>query len=214
MIASRASDLVAKAAFRLVARTFFRVRLKGVEQVPSAGPALLVSNHVTHLDAFLIGAAVGPVVRFLAWKSYYDNRLLTWGFRIGKAIPIGTSPRQIANAIEKAHLHLSRGEIVCIFAEGSISRTGDLLPFKRGLEVIARGMCVPIIPVHLGGLWESVFSYEGGRFLWKRPRHLRHPVVVSFGAPLPASACATEVRRAVQSLNGSWSPSRSVTNSR
>jgi acyl-[acyl-carrier-protein]-phospholipid O-acyltransferase/long-chain-fatty-acid--[acyl-carrier-protein] ligase len=200
MIPARASDLLTKAAFRLVARALFRVRVLGVEHAPSAGPALLVSNHVTHLDAFLIGASVGPVVRFLVWKPYYDNKLLTWGFRIGKAIPIDTSPRQIAGAIEKARLQLSRGEIICIFAEGCISRTGDLLPFKRGLETIAQGMDVPIIPVYLDGLWESVFSFEGGRFFWKRPRRLRHPVVVSLGPPLPPSSAATEVRRAVQEL--------------
>jgi acyl-[acyl-carrier-protein]-phospholipid O-acyltransferase/long-chain-fatty-acid--[acyl-carrier-protein] ligase len=210
MIAARASDLLAKAAFRLVARTFFRIRIEGIRHVPSAGPALLVSNHVTHLDAFLIGAAVGPVVRFLAWKPYYDNKLLTWGFRIGKAIPIGTSPRQIADAIEKARHQLSRGEVVCIFAEGSISRTGDLLPFKRGLEAIACGMNIPIIPVHLGGLWESIFSYQQGPFIRNRPRRLRHPVVISFGKQLPASAPAAEVRRAVQALNIGGASPRSV----
>ena len=200
MIASRLSDLMVWCAFRLVVRPLFRIRILGSEHIPSTGPALLVSNHLTYLDAFLIGACVDPVVRFLVWKPYYDHKLLTWGLRIAKAIPIGTGPRSVAQAIQRSRSELGRRHILCIFAEGSISRTGELLPFKRGLEVILRGMDAPIIPVHLGGLWESVFSFKGGRFLWKRQRYLRHPVAISFGPPLPASSTAKEARQAVERL--------------
>jgi acyl-[acyl-carrier-protein]-phospholipid O-acyltransferase/long-chain-fatty-acid--[acyl-carrier-protein] ligase len=200
MIAARLSGLLVGFTFRLVARPLFRIRILGREHIPSRGPALLVSNHLTHLDAFLIGACIGPVVRFLVWKPYYDCKLLSWGLRMAKAIPIWTSPRSAADAIERARGELERGHILCIFAEGTISRTGTLLPFKRGLEAIARGPGAPIIPVHLGGLWESVFSFEGGRFLWKRPRYFRHPVVISFGAPMSASSTACEVRHAVEQL--------------
>ena len=200
MIAARLSDLLVGLTFRLVARPLFRIRILGREHIPARGPALLVSNHLTHLDAFLVGACIRPVVRFLVWKPYYDYKLLTWGLRLAKAIPIWTSPRDAAQAIERARGALECGQILCIFAEGSISRTGELLPFKRGLEAIARGIDAPIVPVHLGGLWESVFSYEGGRFFWKRPRCLRHPVVISFGTPMSASSTASEVRHAVEQL--------------
>lgn len=198
--ASRLSDLLVRLTFRLVARPLFRIRILGREHIPSCGPALLVSNHLTYLDAFLIGASLGPVVRFLVWKPYYDHKLLNWGLRIGKAIPIGSGPHSAAQAIERARRQLERGHILCIFAEGSISRTGELLPFKRGLEAIVRGVDANIIPVHLGGLWESAFSFEGGRFSWKRLRCLRHPVVISFGPPMPASSTATEARQAVAQL--------------
>jgi acyl-[acyl-carrier-protein]-phospholipid O-acyltransferase/long-chain-fatty-acid--[acyl-carrier-protein] ligase len=181
MMAARLADLLVGFAFRLVARPLFRIRILGREYIPSRGPALLVSNHLTHLDAFLIGACLGPVVRFLVWKPYYDHKLWNWGLRLAKAIPIWTSPRSAARAIERARGELECGHILCIFAEGSISRTGELLPFKRGLEAIVRGMDAPIVPVHLGGLWESIFSFRGGRFFWKRPLHLRQPVVISFG---------------------------------
>ena len=187
-------------AFRLVTRPLFRIRVLGGEHIPSHGPALLVSNHLTYLDAFLIGACVGPVVRFLVWKPYYDHKLLNWGLRIAKAIPIGTGPHSAAQAIERSRRVLERDEVLCIFAEGSISRTGELLPFKRGLETIVRGLDAPMIPVHLGGLRDSVFSLDGGRFSWKRLRCLRHPVVISFGAPMPASSTATEARQAVAQL--------------
>jgi acyl-[acyl-carrier-protein]-phospholipid O-acyltransferase / long-chain-fatty-acid--[acyl-carrier-protein] ligase len=200
MMATRLSDILVACAFRLVTWPLFRIRILGREHIPSRGPALLVSNHLTYLDAFLIGACLGPVVRFLVWKPYYDHKVLNWGLRIAKAIPIGTGPRSAAQAIKGARAELQRGHVLCIFAEGSISRTGELLPFKRGLEAILRGADAPVIPVHLGGLWGSVFSFKGGRFLWKRPRHLRHPVVVSFGPPLPATATAAEARQAVERL--------------
>ncbi len=200
MIPARLSDLVVWLAFRLIARPLFRIRILGREHIPSCGPALLVSNHLTHLDAFLIGACLGPGVRFLVWKPYYDHKLLTWGLRLAKAIPIWEVPQTAAQAIKRARGELERGHILCIFAEGSISRTGELLPFRRGLEAIVRGLDVPVVPVHLGGLWESVFSFEGGRVFWKRPRSLRHPVVVSFGGPVPASSTANDVRQAVEQL--------------
>ena len=200
MIAGGLSDLLVGFVFRMVARPLFRIRILGREHIPSRGPALLVSNHLTYLDAFLIGACLQPVVRFLVWKPYYDHKLLTWGFRLAKAIPIWTRPHGAKRAIEQARGELERGHVLCIFAEGAISRNGNLLPFKRGLEAIVRDRPAPIIPVHLSGLWDSVFSFEGGRVFWKRPRHLRHPVVISFGPPMPASSLAHEVREAVEQL--------------
>lgn len=200
MIEGGLSEALVRLAFRAVTQALFRVRALGREHAPSHGPALLVANHLTHLDAFLIGSCFEPVVRFLVWKPYYDHPLMTWGLRLAKAVPIWTTPHGAANAIRRARGELERGHIICIFAEGSISRTGDLLPFKRGLEAIARDLDAPIVPVHLDGLWESVFSFEGGRFFWKWPRRLRHPVVISFGPPMPASSTAQDVRQAVQQL--------------
>ena len=200
MMAAGLSELLVGGAFRAVSRVLFSVRVRGREHIPLQGPALLVSNHLTHLDAFLIGASIGPVVRFLVWQPYYELKLLAWGFRLAKAIPIWERPHSAARAIERARRELERGHVLCIFAEGSISRTGDLLPFKRGLEAIARDLNAPIVPVRLDGLWESVFSFRGGRFLGKRPRRWRHPVVISFGAAMPGSSTAREVREAVEGL--------------
>jgi acyl-[acyl-carrier-protein]-phospholipid O-acyltransferase/long-chain-fatty-acid--[acyl-carrier-protein] ligase len=90
--------------------------------------------------------------------------------------------------------------VVGIFAEGAISRTGNMLPFKRGFEKIVEGLDVPVIPVHLDRLWGSIFSFEGGRFFWKWPRRLPYPVTVSFGRPMPASSSASEVRQAILEL--------------
>jgi acyl-[acyl-carrier-protein]-phospholipid O-acyltransferase / long-chain-fatty-acid--[acyl-carrier-protein] ligase len=193
-------DRLTRLTCRLVARTLFRIEIRGRENIPRRGPALLAANHLTHLDAFLIGSCVDPAVRFLIWKPYYDQRLLTWALRIARAIPIETRPHSLASSIEQARRELQAGSVVCIFAEGAISRTGVLQPFKRGIEAIVRGRDVPIVPVHLDGLWESIFSMRGEQPFARIPRHLRHPVSISFGAPMPSGSTAGEVREAVGQL--------------
>ncbi len=193
-------DFLIRFVLWMLTHTFFRVRIVGQENVPFRGPALLVSNHMSHVDGFLIGACVQRFIRFMVWKPYYEARPLHWFFRLTKAIPVGASgPRDVVESIRKARKELQDGHVVCIFAEGAISRTGNLLPFKRGLEKIAGGMDVPVIPVHLDRLWGSIFSFEGGRFFWKWPRRLPYPVTVSFGKPMLRPA-AHNVRQAILEL--------------
>ena len=91
--------------------------------------------------------------------------------------------------------------MVCIFAEGAVTRTGNLLPFKRGMEKIVKGLDAPIIPVHIDRMWGSIFSFERGRFFWKWPRRIPYPVTVSFGAPMASSTPVHEVREAIQELS-------------
>jgi acyl-[acyl-carrier-protein]-phospholipid O-acyltransferase/long-chain-fatty-acid--[acyl-carrier-protein] ligase len=95
---------------------------------------------------------------------------------------------------------LRNNEVVCIFAEGQITRTGQMLPFRRGLERIMKDVPVPIVPVNLDGVWGSIFSFARGRFLWKVPHHIPYDVTVSFGKPMPPTSTAIEVRAAVQEL--------------
>jgi acyl-[acyl-carrier-protein]-phospholipid O-acyltransferase / long-chain-fatty-acid--[acyl-carrier-protein] ligase len=185
----------------LATHTFFKIRIVGQENVPFRGPALLVANHMSHVDGFLIGACVQRFIRFMVWKPYYEMPALNWFFRLAKAIPVGAGgPRDVAGSVKVARKELERGHVVCIFAEGAISRTGSLLPFHRGLEKIVVGLGVPVIPVHLDRLWGSIFSFERGRFFWKWPRRIPYPVTVSFGAPMPSTVQAHEVRQAILEL--------------
>jgi acyl-[acyl-carrier-protein]-phospholipid O-acyltransferase/long-chain-fatty-acid--[acyl-carrier-protein] ligase len=185
----------------LLTHTFYRIRVVGRGNIPLRGPALLVSNHVSFVDAILIGASMPRFIRFMLHREYYDNRWLHGFFRLMKAIPVmTTSPRGIIESLRRARQEVDAGQVVCIFAEGAISRTGHLLPFRRGFEKIVEGSNVPIVPVHLDRIWGSIFSFKGGRFFWKRPRLLPYPVTVSFGTPLPSSATVQEVRQAVQEL--------------
>ena len=105
------------------------------------------------------------------------------------------------HSLREATDALRNGEVVCIFPEGQITRIGQMLPFRRGFERIVKGIDVPIIPVNIDGLWGSIFSFSGGRFLWKLPRHIPYPVRVTFGKPLPSTASTTDVRMAVQELS-------------
>jgi acyl-[acyl-carrier-protein]-phospholipid O-acyltransferase/long-chain-fatty-acid--[acyl-carrier-protein] ligase len=189
-------------SFWLLTHTLFRIRILGPENVPFRGPALLVANHMSHVDGFLIGASVQRFIRFMVWKPYYDLKPLRWFFRLTKSIPVAThGPRDMAQSIRAARGELAGGHVVCIFAEGAISRTGNMLPFKHGMEKIVERLDVPIIPVHLDRLWGSMFSFERGRFFWKWPRRIPYPVTVSFGAPMPSCSTAHEVRQAVQELS-------------
>ncbi|MDE3166706.1 MAG: MFS transporter, partial [Acidobacteriota bacterium] len=184
-----------------VTHSLFRIRIRGQQNVPFRGPALLVANHVTFVDAFLIGSCVQRFIRFLVWKPYYELRPFHWLLRRMYALPVGTSgPRDMVASIRAARREILAGHVVCIFAKGSISRTGNLQPFRRGLEKMVEGTGAPIVPVHLDRLWGSIFSFEGGRVFWKWPKHLPYPVTVTFGEPLPADTPAHAVRQAIQEL--------------
>jgi acyl-[acyl-carrier-protein]-phospholipid O-acyltransferase/long-chain-fatty-acid--[acyl-carrier-protein] ligase len=194
-------DFFVRFALWLLTHSLFRIKIRGAENVPFHGPALLVSNHMSHVDGFLIGACVQRFIRFMVWKPYYELKTLNWFFRLTNSIPVGTSgPRDMVESIRAARKEIAAGHVVCIFAEGAISRTGNMLPFKRGLEKIVDGTDVPIIPVHLDRMWGSIFSFERGKFFWKWPKSIPYPVTVSFGRALPSNTPAHQVRQAVQEL--------------
>jgi acyl-[acyl-carrier-protein]-phospholipid O-acyltransferase / long-chain-fatty-acid--[acyl-carrier-protein] ligase len=193
-------DFLVRFILWMLTHTIFKIRIVGQEYVPFRGPALLVANHTAHVDGLLIGACVQRFIRFLVWRPYYEMHGIHGVLRLMKAIPVGTGRRDTVEMLQRARQELVDGHVVCIFAEGAISRTGNLLPFKHGLERIAQGLDVPIIPVHLDRLWGSIFSFERGKFFWKRPKHVPYPVTVSFGRPLPSAAAAHEVRQAIQEL--------------
>jgi acyl-[acyl-carrier-protein]-phospholipid O-acyltransferase/long-chain-fatty-acid--[acyl-carrier-protein] ligase len=179
----------------------YKIRIVGAENIPARRAALLVANHVSLVDAFLIGATMQRFVRFMLWRPYYELKGLNWFFRLNKSIPISSgSARDTVLSIRQAREELVQGHVVCIFPEGAITRTGNLLPFKRGMEKIAAGLDVPVIPVHLDRVWGSIFSFSSGRFFRKLPRRLPYPVTVSFGKAMPSNTTAFEARQAVQEL--------------
>jgi acyl-[acyl-carrier-protein]-phospholipid O-acyltransferase / long-chain-fatty-acid--[acyl-carrier-protein] ligase len=182
--------------------TLYRVKVLGRDNFPDKTGALLVCNHMSFVDALLLIASTDRPIRFLIYKGIYDLKFVKPFARMMKAIPISSEqrPRDMIRSLRTATDALREDEIVCIFAEGQITRTGQMLPFRRGLERIMKGVAVPIIPVNLDGVWGSIFSFDRGRFLWKMPRRIPYPVTVSFGKPMPSTATAVELRRAVQEL--------------
>ncbi|MBV9075510.1 MAG: AMP-binding protein [Acidobacteria bacterium] len=186
----------------LLTHVFYRVRVIGRENLPTESGALLVCNHMSFVDAVMILAAARRPIRFLIFQDIYELPMVRPWMKMLRAIPISSEqrPRDLIRSLREATEAIRGGELVCIFAEGQITRTGQMLPFRRGMERIMKGVDAPIVPVNLHGLWGSIFSFEGGRFLWKRPRRIPYPVTVSFGQPLPGDSSPFVVRQAVQEL--------------
>lgn len=202
-------DALVRFVLWLVTHTVYRIEVVGENSVRHGG-ALVVANHVSWVDAFLIGAATDRMVRFLMFRPYYEAPGLTWFFRRMHVIPVaaGDSEELKEQSLRRARDEVAAGHVVCIFAEGSITRTGNLLKFKRGFERIATRGMAPIVPVYLDGVWGSLFSWERGRLLFKLPRHLRYPVRVVFGEPMPSASRAHEVRGRMQELSATAIASR------
>lgn len=187
---------------RLFLRPFYRIRVKGLEHIPETGGALIVCNHISYADAVLLLAACPRPIRFIMARSFFSRGYLNPIARMSGAVPISAddSPREIAKALHAAGKRVAAGEIVGIFAEGALTRTGALQAFNRGLEIIMRKQTAPIIPAALDGLHGTAYSYRDGQFV--SPWHSRFPVKVSlaFGSPLPPATSAPEVRQAVSEL--------------
>jgi acyl-[acyl-carrier-protein]-phospholipid O-acyltransferase/long-chain-fatty-acid--[acyl-carrier-protein] ligase len=190
----------------LLTHSIYRIRVVGRTNVPETGGALLVSNHLSFVDAMLLSASINRAIRFLMFSDIYERPLVRPWARLSRAIPISDKfqPREMIHSLRDAANAIREGELVCIFAEGEMSRTGQLLPFRRGFERIMKShtqeLHAPIIPVNLDGLWGSIFSFERRRFFWKFPRRIPYPVTVSFGRPMLPASTAWQVREAVQQL--------------
>jgi len=189
-------------ALVLLGHILYRLKVIDTKHVPQEGGALLVPNHLSYIDALFILASVDRPVRFIMNDTFYNKPYVYPIAKTLRSIPINSTggPRMILNALRTAGEALDKGELVCIFAEGQISRTGALLSFRRGMQRIVKGRNVPIIPVHLDRVWGSIFSYERGRFFTKRPKQLPYPVTVSYGEPLPTTTPFWQVRQAVMEL--------------
>ena len=195
-------DALLRLLLWIATHTLYRIHLTGRENVPAKGGALIVPNHVSMVDAVLLIASIDRPIRFLMFKGSYDHWLVKPFAKIMGVIPISSQlrPRELIHSLRTATQALHDGEVVCIFPEGQMTRIGQMLPFRRGMERIMKGVDAPIIPVNLGGVWGSIFSFERGRFLWKLPHRIPYPVTVTFGKPMPPTTGAPEVRQAVQEL--------------
>ena len=170
--------------FRVLRALVYRVKTQGLENLPRTGGVLLVPNHLTYVDAVVLQLACPRPIRFLVYRTIYEIQWLNPVFRWIQAIPI--SETQAKDAIRLASEKLTAGEVVCIFPEGELSRSGTLLKLKKGFELIARRAGTPVVPVWLDRLWGSIFSFKGGHFFKKRPTRIPYPVTVAFDTPIPS----------------------------
>lgn len=147
-----------------LSHTMYRVRHEGLGNIPEEGAAVIVSNHVTFMDAVIMSGAIQRPIRFVMDDAIFKLPVVGKLFRLVGAIPICS--RQKNKAIyEQAFVQISAalkaGELVCIFPEGKLTRDGEINEFKNGINKIIEADPVPVIPMALQGLWGSTFSYSG-----------------------------------------------------
>jgi acyl-[acyl-carrier-protein]-phospholipid O-acyltransferase/long-chain-fatty-acid--[acyl-carrier-protein] ligase len=195
-------DSLMRFIFWVLTRSLYRVRVIGRENIPEKGGALFVANHVSFVDSMLLIASTDRYIRFLMDKDFFELPFIKPFARMLRVIPISgrQNLRDLILSLREASSSIQHGDVVCIFAEGQMTRIGQMLPFRKGFERIMKHVDAPIVPVHLDGIWESLFSYHKGRFFFKWPSAPLRPVTVTFGKPLSSKATAVEVRRAIQDL--------------
>ncbi|NLI81559.1 MAG: MFS transporter [Deltaproteobacteria bacterium] len=179
----------------LIANFMYRLQVTGTENIPSEGPAVLVSNHVSFVDWLLIASACPRPVRFVMHYKFFEIRLMRRFFRDGKVIPIAgiqENPQILREAFLQITEELRRGQIVCLFPEGRITRDGTKRKFRPGVEWIVRKFPAPVIPIALNGLWGSFFSRKYGRPMSKPFRRFWSRIAVAIGKPVPPHEVSAE----------------------
>ncbi len=204
-IYAQVPEFAARFLVWLLTHTLYRVRHAGLEHIPEKGGALIASNHVSYVDALLIGGEVRRPIRFIMYKPIFDIPVLNFIFRAGGAIPICSrnEDEQAYNAaMDSIAAGLARGDLLAIFPEGQLTRDGEMNEFKAGIERIVQRTPVPVVPIALRGLWGSIFSHSPGAV--KNPlRRFRSKVTVVAGVPLePEKVSAARLYEVVLALRG------------
>src|SRR6266513_4146342 len=170
---------------RPLVRCVYRVTTQGIQNLPKGG-FLLLPNHITWVDAIVLQLACPRPIRYIIDQEFYRKPLLHPFLRAVRCIPIDT--RHPRSAIRAAADQIAAGEIVCLFPEGQLTRSGTLLRLRRGYELIAQHANAKVVPVWLDRLWGSIFSFQGGKFFTKWPKEIPYRVTVAFGKSLEAKA--------------------------
>ena len=193
----------------LLIHTIHRVSTVDVERIPEEGAAVLVCNHVRYVDAIVILAASPRPIRFVMDHRIFKTPLLGFIFRTGKAIPIAPAhenPWLMEKAFVDIAQALHEGELVCIFPEGKLTRTGEMNEFRGGIAKIVARSKVPVIPMALRGLWGSMFSRDASNVFERSfSRGLRSRLALAVGQPVPPQEVTPEgLYEQVLELRGDW----------
>jgi 1-acyl-sn-glycerol-3-phosphate acyltransferase len=187
----------------LLGHSMYRVEHQGLDAIPEEGPAVLVCNHVSFVDALLVGGAVRRPVRFVMYYKIYNLPVLNFIFRTAGTVPIAGRNEDLLiydAAFKKIAEYLRNGELVCIFPEGKLTGDGEINEFKSGIERILAENPVPVIPMALQGLWGSFFSRDPRKRLFRR---LWSRIKLVAGAPLGAEQADRQLLQAqVAALRG------------
>jgi 1-acyl-sn-glycerol-3-phosphate acyltransferase len=192
----------------ILVRTLYRLQLHGIEKhIPDEGPALIVCNHVSFMDALILSASIPRPVRFVMYYKIFNVPVMRWIFRTGKAIPIAGAkedPEVMQRAFEEIDAALADGQLVGIFPEGALTRDGEIAAFKSGVERVLKRRPVPVVPMALKHMWTSMWSKRDGRMRQMRvPRRFRARIEVMADAAVDGrEANAALLEAKVRALRG------------
>jgi 1-acyl-sn-glycerol-3-phosphate acyltransferase len=168
----------------------YRPKTTGLENIPEAGPAILICNHVSYVDWLILSGAIRRPIRFVMYYKFAEIPLLRYLLRQAHVIPIAgfkEDPKLLEAAFARVHVDLLAGELICVFPEGRLTRDGELSEFRNGVERMLAQDPVPVIPMAIRGLWGSLFSFEGGAPLLKAPKKLWKAIEVKIGSAMNAA---------------------------
>ena len=191
----------------LLIHSVYRLEKSGLERIPERGAALLVCNHVSYVDALVVTAACRRPIRWVMDHRIFKTPVLAFFFRTARAIPIASAredPQTLKRAYDAVAEALERGELVGIFPEGRLTSDGEMAAFRGGVSRIVERTPVPVIPMALSGLWDSLFARHAGK-LKRAPTRLFPHIRLSVGnAVAPAEAAPEALHAAVLTLRGDW----------
>ncbi len=188
--------ILLRAGAFILLRTLYRLEVDNQEKIPEEGGALLVANRSSFVDMLFITGATSRPVRFMMYEHF--NRA-TWLRTLCRAagfleVP-SNKPKKLQQLFAKTREMLRSGEIICVFPEGNVTRNGVMSGFRDGVkEMIPDDVNVPVIPVHIGMTWGSIFSCYYGKFKLQWPEELPHPATVTVGEPVAPETSAYEMR--------------------
>ena len=188
----------------VLTRCLYKIKVEGLENVPEKGGVILVPNHVSYVDGLLIWSACRKRnIMFMIYHAAYNLKVFKWLFDLLQYIPVYEGKR-VNETFDIATKRLKKGGTICIFPEGELTRTGNMNPFRRGVEKLISSVAnhtnVTVVPVYIDQIWGSIFTYEGGKFFFKMPHEIPSQIKITFGPPLAATSTKEEMHQAVSKL--------------
>jgi len=194
-------ELLFRTFILILTHLLLKVRVVGMEKIPDHGPVLMVSNHSSFVDNLLISSCTSRRVRFLMHEDYYRIRFLYPLAKFLGFIEVPRGIKRLKTMMETVRQALRDGEVVCAFPEGKITRNGLMDEFSAGYSVmLPEDRKVPVIPVRIGMMWGSIFSYYYGKLKFRFPRELPYPASVTFGDAIPDGTTPFELRQIISEL--------------
>ncbi|TVR65733.1 MAG: MFS transporter [Candidatus Competibacteraceae bacterium] len=186
----------------------YRLKVRDLEHIPEKGPAVVVCNHVSFMDALVIIGSCRRPIRFVMDHEIFQIPVLSFVFRTAGAVPIAPArkdPETLEQAYARVAGYLEAGEVVGIFPEGRLTGDGEIGPFKTGIERIIQRTPAPVVPMALRGLWGSFFSRRHGKAMRHFPRRFWSRIELVVGEPVsPEQATSARLREQVVQLRGDW----------